>query len=361
MGRAAVMTSADGRIEMREYPLPDVAEGCILAKVNCCTICGSDVHSWAGSRPVPLPIILGHEIVGTIVRCGPGVSHDCNDTPLRVGDRITWTLMDSCGRCYYCRIAGLPMKCRHLKKYGHDSCGQPPHFLGGFSEYCYITPGTCCFKLPDNLPDEVAAPANCALSTVIAAWEAVGLSPFENVLIQGAGALGIYGAALARHYGCNRIIVSDILDHRLDFIKNFGVTDLLNTNDMNQEEIIDQIQAVTEGKGVDCILESAGIPDLIPLGLKCLRKGGRYAEVGCVFPRAQFQSDAFDLVSKMITVKGVHNYDARHLHKAVHFLHATQDRFPFHKIITHRIQLEDVATGLNIAKSGEAIRVAVIP
>ena len=109
------------------------------------------------------------------------------------------------------------MKCRHLKKYGHDSCEKPPHFIGGFAEYCYITPGTCVIKVPDNLTDEEVAPANCALATVIAGWEAAAVKPFENVLIQGAGALGFYAAALARHYGCRRIIVNDILDHRLEY------------------------------------------------------------------------------------------------------------------------------------------------
>jgi D-arabinose 1-dehydrogenase-like Zn-dependent alcohol dehydrogenase len=94
------------------------------------------------------------------------------------------------------------MKCRYLKKYGHDSCADPPHFNGGFAEYCYITPGTGVIKIPDELSDLEAAPANCALATVVAGWESAGLRPFENVLIQGAGALGLYAAALARHYGC---------------------------------------------------------------------------------------------------------------------------------------------------------------
>lgn len=360
-GKAAVMTAADGRIELLEYPLPAVEEACVLVRVQCCTICGSDVHSWSGSRPTPLPIILGHEIVGTIVQCGSGLTHDSNDAPLQVGDRITWTLMDNCGRCYYCRTKQLPMKCRHLKKYGHVACGEPPHFHGGFAEYCYITPGTCCFKLPDSLSDEVAAPANCALSTVLAAWESIELQPFENVLIQGAGALGVYAAALAAHQGCGRIIVLDILDSRLEFIKQFGATDVLNTRDMSQEAIIAHIRDLTQGHGVDCGLESAGVPGLIPLGLQCLRHGGRYVELGCVFPEADFQCDAFDIVFKRLTIKGIHNYDAHHLQRAVDFLTATQDRFPFQEMITHRVALDEVASGLSTAKAGKAIRVAVFP
>ena len=126
----------------------------------------------------------------TIIEVTPGSLADA--TGLKVGDRITWTIMDNCGKCYYCREKGLMMKCLDLKKYGHDSCAAPPHFLGGFAEYCYVMPGTCIIKVPDGLSDEVVASANCALATVVAGWEAAQLQPGDNVLIQGAGTLGIY-------------------------------------------------------------------------------------------------------------------------------------------------------------------------
>ena len=221
---AAVMRVPGQDLELQRFPLPAVASDCILVKVTCCTICGSDVHTWSGRRESPVPIILGHEIVGTVAAKGDAVTHDSADRPLAVGDRITWTIMDNCGKCYYCRQKGLMMKCRNLKKYGHDSCEAPPHFVGGFAEYCYLTPGTCVIKLPDTVSDEQAAPANCALATVVAGWEAAAIRPLENVLIQGAGALGIYAAALASHYGCRRVVVTDKIDHRLEFIRDFGAT-----------------------------------------------------------------------------------------------------------------------------------------
>ncbi|MBW2544148.1 MAG: zinc-binding dehydrogenase [Deltaproteobacteria bacterium] len=360
MGRAAVMTAQKKDLEFIEYPLPEVEKGCILVKITCCTICGSDVHSWLGHRPAPVPIILGHEIVGKIVELGRGVTHDSADRSLRVGDRVTWTIMDNCGKCYYCRDKGLPMKCQNLKKYGHDSCETPPHFKGGFAEYCYITPGTCVFKVPDSLTDEEVAPANCALGTVIAAWEAAEVKPFENVLIQGAGALGFYASALASHYGCRKIIVTDILDHRLDFIKRFGATDTINVRNMKDDEIVDAIKSLTDDHGVDCAMEVAGVPGLIPLGLKCLRIGGRFVEVGCAFPGADFTYDACDIIFRRLTIRGIHNYDARHLKAGLDLLEMRQKDFPFREIVTHRISLDDINKGLRIAESGEAVRVAVI-
>ena len=359
--RAAVMTAPQKELEIIEYPLPEVTTGCILVKITCCTICGSDLHTWLGHRTGPTPIILGHEIVGEIVEMGEGMTHDSGDRPLNVGDRITWTIMDSCGKCYYCREKGLMMKCRHLKKYGHDSCAEPPHFLGGFAEYCYITPGTCVVKVPDNLTDEIVAPANCALSTTVAGWEAAGVRPFENVLILGSGALGVYAAALAKHYGCNRIIVTDILDDRLEFIKRFGASDTLNTKNMSVEEIVRTVQGLTGGFGADVVMEVAGIPSLVSLGLTCLRIGGRFVEIGNAFPGAEFSYDASDILFRRLTLMGIHNYDTKHLQMGIDFLSMNPGGFPFEDIVTHRVRFEEINRGLRIAESGEAIRVAVLP
>lgn len=360
-GQAAVMTKAMADMELRRFPLPVVSEGGMLVKVTCCTICGSDLHTWQGRRASPTPIILGHEIVGEIVEIGRGAEYDAGNRPIQPGDRVTWTIMDSCGKCYYCREKGLPMKCRNLRKYGHECCAEPPHFLGGFAEYCYISPGTCVIKLPDTLADEVAAPANCALATVIAGWEAISLKPLENVLIQGAGALGIYAAALAKAYGCARIIVTDVLNQRLEFVKSFGATDTLNTAGMSPDETAEVVRGLTAGFGVDAAMECAGVPEIIPAGLKSLRVGGRYVQHGNVFPGAEFTYDVSDIIFRYLTITGVHNYDVRHLQIAVNFLDQNREAFPFGSIVTHRVGLDEISDGLHIAESGEAIRVAVLP
>ena len=355
------MTEARKDLEIREYPLPEVRPGCILVRISCCTICGSDLHTWMGRRASPVPIILGHEIVGNIVELGEGVTMDSGNNPLRVGDRITWTIMDNCGKCYFCREKGLMMKCSHLKKYGHDSCADAPHFVGGFAEYCYITPGTCVIRVPDDLTDEEVAPSNCALATVVAGWDAIEIRPFENVLIQGAGALGVYAAALAKHYGCRRIIVADVMQHRLDFVQKFGATDTIHSKGRSDEAVIGMVKGLTGGFGVDAVMELAGSPALLPLGLKCLRTGGRLVEIGNAFTGALFNCDASDIVFKCLTIKGVHNYDTVHLQKAVDFLQMTRNCFPFGEIVGERVSLDEINEGLKIAESGRTIRVAVKP
>lgn len=360
-GRAAVMTKTNGKLEIRDYPLPELEKGAILVRIICCTICGSDILAWLGKKSAPVPMILGHEIVGKIVELGHGVAYDSGNQPLNVGDRITWTIMDNCGKCYYCREKGLMMKCLHLKKYGHDSCANPPHFVGGFAEYCYISPGTCVIKIPADLSDEEVSPANCALATVVAGWEAADLKPFENVLVQGAGALGFYAAALARHNGCHRIIVTDILNHRLEAIKAFGATHTINTKDMTDEQVIEAVRDLTNGFGVDAAMEVAGVPSIIPQGLKCLRIGGRYVEHGNTFPGANFTYDVSDIVFRCLSIRGVHNYDTRHLQWAVDFLEQARRIFPFDRLVTHRFSLDEINQAMKMAQSGEAIRVAVLP
>ena len=110
--RAAVMTKPAADLEFHEYPIPEVEKGAIPVRIICCTICGSDVLAWLGRKRAPIPMILGHEIVGEIVEMGDGVASDSGNRPLKVGDRITWTIMDNCGKCYYCREKGL-ISCRH--------------------------------------------------------------------------------------------------------------------------------------------------------------------------------------------------------------------------------------------------------
>ena len=363
VARAAVMTAPGQDLEIREYPLTRPEPGTILVRVTCCTICGSDLHSWTGRRAAPLPIILGHEIVGTVVEMGEGVTQDLGDRPLGPGDRITWTLMDSCGQCRFCRDLGLPMKCRRLRKYGHDACDIPPHFTGGFAEYCYIGSGTAVVKLPDGVSDRAAAPANCALATAVAGWDEAGLRPFETVLILGAGALGCYAAALAAYSGCRRVIVADRLTERLAFVSRFGATDTLDLSGMDKDVAVRRVREMTDNLGIDCALEAAGAPELIPLGLRCLRIGGRLIEIGSSFPGARFTYDAGDIVWRRLTLTGVHNYDARHLRAGIDLLTAATPAawFPFDEIVTHQVGLDEVNKGLRLARSPEAIRVAVVP
>lgn len=357
--RAAVMVAPRSELQLREYPMPTAPPGGALVRVSCCTICRSDLHTWTGRRPGPTPVILGHEIVGTVSELGEGLAHDVRGQQLTVGDRVTWTLLSSCGKCRYCAELHLPMKCCDLRKYGHESCAEPPHLRGGFAEYCLIDAGTGVLKLPADLPDMLAAPVNCAAATVAAGCDAAELKPGETVLIQGAGALGCYAAAFAAYAGCHRVIVTDIDAGRLEFIRQFGATNCIDVSHREPLAHLTVVRDLTGGFGVDCVLEVAGAPSAVATGLQYLRKGGRYIELGCSFPNADATIDMSYVLWNLLTIRGVHNYDVRHLCQAVDMLTATRDRFPYAHIVGATYPLDRVNEALAAAESGGAMRIAI--
>ena len=194
---AAVFTGPGRPLELREFPVPKPGRGEILVDITCATICGSDAHTYHGRRTEPTPCVLGHEIVGRIVAFGPETPRiDLAGEPLAAGDRITWTLAASCGECFYCR-RGLPQKCEHLFKYGHVAIAPGREFTGGFAECCVLRAGTGVMKLPDSIPDALAAPANCAMATVAASLRLAGYLEGATVLVMGCGVLGLNAVAMA--------------------------------------------------------------------------------------------------------------------------------------------------------------------
>ncbi len=250
-GKAAVFNKVGEDISLKDFSLPEKIENkAALVKVRFSTICGSDLHTISGRRVEPTPLILGHEIIGDIVKLGDDLVYDGQGEKLEIGDRISWTIMASCGDCYFCRN-NLPQKCVDLKKYGHTSIDDKDvksSLLGGYGEYVYIIPGTTVYKVPENISDEIAAPANCALSTVMNAVETIGINQGDIVLIQGGGLLGLNACAIAKEAGAAEIILTDIIDSRLELAKKFGATKTLNIKDIDLKEFSMLLDVVTNKK-----------------------------------------------------------------------------------------------------------------
>src|SRR5262245_62909547 len=224
IGRAAVFTGPNQPFDVRRFPVPEPRGAEILVAVSCCTICGSDLHTYTGRRPAPAPGVLGHEIIGHILYGGPDAPrHDLLGRPLRNGDRITWTLAASCGACFFCTRA-LPQKCDCLFKYGHEPLAGPAPMNGGLASCCLLVPGTGIVRLPDALPDRVACPASCATATVAAALRTAGGCAGQVVLVQGAGMLGLTACAMARHGGAQAVVCTDVREERRAQALRFGAT-----------------------------------------------------------------------------------------------------------------------------------------
>ncbi len=211
-GRAAIYTGLGQPFEIREYPVPEPGPGAILVKVTMATICGSDLHIWRGDMDVgdlgaPLPAVLGHEMTGRVAKLGEGVSTDSAGQPLAVGDRVVYGYLNPCGRCAAC-FNGDAVSCLANMSYMF-TVDPPTLFFGAYADYYCLRPNQTVFKVPDDLTDEMVAPANCALSQVLYGLEKVAFSFGETIVIQGAGGLGLNATAVAKNMGAHKIIVID--------------------------------------------------------------------------------------------------------------------------------------------------------
>lgn len=354
--RAALFHGSKVPLEFVEYPLPDLQPGEVLAKVACTTICGSDVHSYCGDRPTPVPTILGHEILGTVAALPPGAQVcDYASVPLEIGDRVTWTIAASCGKCFFCET-GLSQKCESLFKYGHEPITEAHPLSGGLAEYCHLAAGTTLFRVPDELPDTVACPANCATATVAAGLRYAGDCAGRTILIQGAGMLGLTAAAMARYYGATGVIVCDIDAPRLERARQFGAT--LGAQPADLKAAVD---SATAGRGVDIALELSGAVPAMQQGLEMLRIGGRHIWIGAVSPTPVVSVTPERIVRNLLTVQGVHNYTPPDLAKALEFLVACHEKFPFAELVPETFSLDQAEAALQTAAKGGAPRVIVVP
>lgn len=357
--RAAVFSKAGEPLTIQQFELPQSIEPkAALCEVRMSTICGSDLHTISGRRNEPTPIILGHEIIGELVALGEDLDRDAFGERLAVGDRVSWAIMASCGSCFYCSHR-LPQKCEHLRKYGHTACTEPPHLTGGYAEYIYLFPGTAIFKVPAALSDDIATPANCALSTVVNGVETIGLTQGETVLVQGAGLLGLNLIALACEAGAEKIIVTDISQERLSLASEFGADLCLNVKDLANEDVLSQIRSQTDGYGVDVAFEVCGAKEAVAQAVEALRIGGRYLIAGLVMPGSHLGIDGNQVTRKCLTIKGIHNYNPEHLGTALRFLVTCSNKYPFSELVGKTYSLSKINEAVQAAAAGKYIRVGI--
>ncbi|MEX2111805.1 MAG: zinc-binding dehydrogenase [Pirellulales bacterium] len=357
--RAMVFAGPGQPLAPQAFAWPQLAAGEMLVKVTFATLCGSDLHTYQGRRQTPCPTILGHEILGRVAALADERVVDLSGVKLAVGDRVTWSIAASCGECFYCQ-RGLPQKCERLFKYGHERIDASHPLSGGLAEYCHLARGTAVLRVPDELPDEVACPANCATATIAAALRVGGEFRDGAVLIQGAGMLGLTAAAMAHAGGASEIIVCDPDETRLPWAERFGATTLVQLRG-GGGELSQAVQQATDGRGVDLALELSGSPEAMEAGLRLLRIGGRYVLVGSVFPTRDVALPAEQVVRRLLRIEGLHNYAPDDLQAAVAFLAANHKRYPFGELVTDRFALDEADAAFQHALTTKAPRVAVVP
>jgi len=365
--RAAVFRSPGAPLELLTRPVPELVEGEILARVLCCTLCGSDLHTYRGRRSTPTPTILGHEILAEVAAIGAGSTATALDgREVRVGDRVTWSIAASCGTCAGC-TRGLPQKCDDLFKYGHEKDDATHALSGGLADHCILRRGTAIVHVPPALDDRVACPANCATATVAAVLRAAGIEAAGTeagavVLVQGAGMLGLTAGAMSRWRGAREVITADPDARRLALAPSFGATRVVEIDPgENDDELEKTVARVTDGRGVDIAIEVSGDPAAIERGLPLLRVGGCYVWAGAVFPDRPVSILAETVVRRLVTVRGVHNYVPEDLSTAIEFLAQNHARYPFKTLVSKTFSLSDVESAFRHAIGERPLRVAVTP
>ena len=347
----AQVFDAPGRpLRYERIPLPSsLEEGEALLTVDLATICGSDLHTTGGRRRQPTPAVLGHEGVGRVAAS--------EREGLEVGERVSWSIADSCGECRFCRGHQLPEKCLHLFKYGHadldDGCG----LNGAYATHLLLRPGTAAVPVPEGIPDALASTANCALSTAVNCVEQVPEGT-ASALVQGAGLLGIYACALLHERGL-RVFCSDPLPARRDLAARFGAVGLDPALDPGQRR-----ERVLEAApdGVDAVLEMSGETPAVAAGMDLVRTGGTYVLAGMVHPDSDLAGITGErIVFKCLTIRGVHNYSPRHLRQGIEFLGRTAGRYPFEDLLGPTLPLRDLEEGLALSRQRRWLRVAVAP
>ncbi len=352
--QAAVFSGVAGVVTLCQLSIPTPRESEILVRVSGCTICGSDLHSFHGRRTVPVPTILGHEIVGEIIEIGgTSARFDLDGRELRRGDRVTWAIMANCGCCDLCQ-RGLPQKCLNGVKYGHEPFRPGRELLGGLAEYCLLVPGTSIVRLPDELPLAVACPASCATATVAAAFEAAGELTGRTVCLSGAGMLGLTACAMARVQGAAKVISVDPVSQRRKLATDFGATRTCTPDEL-AVVAIEEVGAL----GFDVVIELSGNSAAFQAIWPLIRTGGTLVLVGSVFPGPPMPIALEQLVRRHLTIRGIHNYAPRHLLEAVKFLSSTHTRYPFAELVSQWIPLASIADAFDRGSHPDSIRIGV--
>jgi alcohol dehydrogenase len=298
-------------------------------------------------------------MVAEIQAVGPAGARDFNGRWLNIGDRITWSMVWSCGRCFYC-AHGLRPKCERLLKFGHEEIIPGRALLGGMAQHCYLPEGTAIFKVPDNVPDVVASPANCATATVAAVFRYAGAAVGQIVVVHGAGMLGLTACAMAAVGGAAQVIVIEPDARRRAKALQFGATEVIDSA-RPEKEIQDRVKELSTGRGADIGIELAGYPESIELAVGLLRTGGRLVMAGATFPSRPAQILGEQLVRRMIQITGVYNYSPEDLQSALCFLSKMVDKYDFAALVGKRFPLGAVNEALAYAETQRPPRVALLP
>ncbi len=349
---AAVMTAPQVPVELREFPEPDLPVGGALLRTALSEVCGTDVHLWHGRLSgVPYPIIPGHVTTGTLDQAR-GDLKDVEGRPLREGDRIAFfDVHRTCGRCLACTAHRTPTRCASRRVYGiTDSANEG--LFGGWAQKVYLEPGVIVAKLPDRVTFEDYIGGGCGLLTSVHIIERAKITMGDTVVVQGAGAVGMSTAALAKKSGAGQVIVIGGPVSRLDLSKKMGADVVIDLDSTTAESRLAEVMALTAGLGADIVVEAAGSPRAFEEGLRLVRNGGAYVIAGHYTNTGDSTINAHEHINrKHLDIRGCWGSEVGHFLRALRVLDAHRDDVPWHEIGAKTFGLSEINTALRVAES----------
>ena len=360
-GKVAALVGP-AEVTVKEFEVPQPEPGAVLAKVRRANVCGSEVHIYHFHHPLIRECVLGHEFVGEVLALGEGVATDYAGNPVKVGDRIVAPYFLTCRRCLAC-LRGDFNLCQKAYAFWSRPPEDEPHFHGTFATHYYIHPEQYFYKVPDSIPDSTVAGANCGLSQVLFGLHQTGLSAGDSLVIQGAGGLGLYAAALGRDTGA-RVMVIEKVQERIELARRFGAEAIVNMEEYPEaEDRVRQVQSLTDGYGADVVLEVSGVPAAFVEALHLVRPGGRVIEIGNVSVGKEHEASLAPglITRKMIRIQGFVRYQPWFLHKTLEFLERKHEDHPFDELTDKEYALKDVGEAIERAEAKKVARPAVAP
>ena len=322
---------------MQDVPEPEPGTGDVLIRVHLTSICGTDLHihawdAWA-QKTVPVPLIVGHEFMGEIAALGPGVEG------LSVGQRVAGEGHVTCGYCRNCRAG--------RREFCHNHTGLGVTRPGAFAEYVVI-PAENVFPVPSHVADDVAAvldPLGNATHTALA-FDVVG----EDVLITGAGPIGIMAAGIVRHVGARHVVVTDVNDFRLAMATAMGATRVVNVTREDPQTVMDELGM---SEGFDVALEMSGAEAAFNQLLSVMNHGGKVAVLG--IPSGPMTLEMNDVIFKGLQIQGI--YGRRIFETWYKMAAMLQSGLDVSSVITHHFPADRFEDAFAIVRQGECGKV----
>lgn len=334
--------NGNGFVELREVPEPQLEnDHSVKIQVEYCGVCGSDVHIWDGMHQLNCPVILGHELSGTVVDVGSAV------TNVKVGDRVvSETPKTICGNCFYCN-SGQTLMCKERKSIGSGTDG-------AYAKYLVIR-DAIVHKIPSNVSFEEATLCEVGANAVHACCDRTNVLPGDNVVVLGPGPIGLLCAQVAKARGANVILVGTDADaYRFDIAAKVGITNIVNCQ---KQDLAEYVMKFTDGNGADKVLECCGVLKSIDNAFSIIRNGGVIVQVGLTHERMDVLYSK--LAMNEISVVGSYGHNWSCWDRFLRLI--SLGKVNTKDMATHIFPLDEWEQGFTIAKNAKGMKVLIKP